>query len=71
MLKLPISVNDPNLRFEIFAGLCAQKSGTLETNSREKHFLTYGIVSKTGVLLTIHILTFWDFVWCEITPPQE
>ncbi|MDH6312068.1 NADH:ubiquinone oxidoreductase subunit B-like Fe-S oxidoreductase [Parabacteroides sp. PFB2-10] len=49
----------PNLRFVISEGLCAQKSGTLKTNSREKHFLTYGFVSKTTVLLTIDILTFW------------
>ncbi|MDH6311867.1 hypothetical protein M2137_000626 [Parabacteroides sp. PFB2-10] len=47
-----------NLRFVISAGLCAQKSGTLKTNSREKHFLTYGFVSKTTVLLTNDILTF-------------
>ncbi|MDH6311294.1 NADH:ubiquinone oxidoreductase subunit B-like Fe-S oxidoreductase [Parabacteroides sp. PFB2-10] len=48
----------PDLRFVISAGVCAQKGGTFLTNSREKHFLTYGFVSKTTVLLTINILTF-------------
>ncbi|MDH6313539.1 hypothetical protein M2137_002329 [Parabacteroides sp. PFB2-10] len=57
-VKLPVFGETPNLRFVISARLCAQKSRTSETNSREKHFLTYGFVSKRGILLTIAILTF-------------
>ncbi|MDH6311429.1 hypothetical protein M2137_000179 [Parabacteroides sp. PFB2-10] len=45
-LNLPFSGETPNLRFVIFARLCAQKGGTSETNSREKHFLTYRFVTK-------------------------
>ncbi|MDH6313225.1 hypothetical protein M2137_002015 [Parabacteroides sp. PFB2-10] len=39
--------------FVKIAGLFFRKPGTLEINSREKHFLTYHIVKQNGVFAYI------------------